>query len=60
MLNGQSLKVIQKDEKIWLRDRNGNYSQIIKTDIVGKNGVIHVIDAVVMPKAKKKYYNSHH
>lgn len=60
MLNGQSLKVIQKDGKIWLRDRNGNYSQIIKTDIVGKNGVIHVIDAVVMPKAKKKYYNSHH
>ena len=54
MLNGQSLKVIQKDGKIWLRDRNGNYSQIIKTDIVGKNGVIHVIDAVVMPKAKKK------
>lgn len=60
MLNGQTLKVIQKDGKIWLRDKNGNYSQIIKTDIVGKNGVIHVIDAVVMPKAKKKYYNSHH
>ncbi len=59
MLNGQSLKVIQKDGKIWLRDRNGNYSQIIKTDIVGKNGVIHVIDAVVMPKAKKRYYSSH-
>lgn len=59
MLNGQSLKIIQKDGKIWLRDRNGNYSQIIKTDIVGKNGVIHVIDAVVMPKAKKRYYSSH-
>lgn len=58
MLNGQSLKVIQKDGKIWLQDRKGNYSQIIKTDIVGKNGVIHVIDAVVMPKAKKRY--SHH
>ncbi len=60
MLNGQSLKVVQKNGKIWLQDKNGNYSQIIKTDIVGKNGVIHVIDAVVMPKAKKRYYNSHH
>ena len=58
MLNGQTLKVIQKDGKIWLKDRNGNYSQIVKTDIVGKNGVIHVIDAVVMPKSKKRY--SHH
>ena len=55
MLNGQSLKIIQKDGKIWLQDKNGKYSQIIKTDIVGKNGVIHVIDAVVMPKAKKRY-----
>ena len=60
MLNGQKLKVIKKDGKIWLRDKNGNYSQIVKTDIVGKNGVIHVIDAVVIPKAKRKYYNSHH
>lgn len=59
MLNGQSLKIIKKDGKIWLRDKNGNYSQIVKTDIVGKNGVIHVIDAVVMPKAKKKYYRHH-
>jgi uncharacterized surface protein with fasciclin (FAS1) repeats len=58
MLNGQTLKVIQKNGKIWLQDKNGNYSQIVKTDIVGKNGVIHVIDAVVMPK--KKRYNSHH
>ena len=60
MLNGQTLKIIKKNGKIWLQDRNGNYSQIVKTDIVGKNGVIHVIDAVVMPKAKKKYYRSNH
>jgi len=58
MLNGQTVKIIQKNGKIWLQDRNGNYSQIVKTDIVGKNGVIHVIDAVVMPK-KKKYYSHH-
>jgi uncharacterized surface protein with fasciclin (FAS1) repeats len=49
-LNGQVISVMEKDEKIWLKDTNGNYSEIIATDIMGSNGVIHVIDAVVMPK----------
>jgi uncharacterized surface protein with fasciclin (FAS1) repeats len=25
---------------------------VVKTDIVGTNGVIHVIDAVILPKAE--------
>jgi uncharacterized surface protein with fasciclin (FAS1) repeats len=49
-LNGQVLMVMQKDGKIWLKDANGNYSEIIATDVMGSNGVIHVIDTVVMPK----------
>ncbi|MCL4141393.1 UNVERIFIED_CONTAM: hypothetical protein GTU68_006612 [Idotea baltica] len=49
-LNGQTLTVLQKDGKIWLQDQNGNYSEIIATDVMGSNGVIHVIDSVVMPK----------
>lgn len=49
-LNGQELTVQQKDGKIWLKDQNGNYSEIIMTDVMGSNGVIHVIDSVVMPK----------
>jgi uncharacterized surface protein with fasciclin (FAS1) repeats len=49
-LNGQVLTVMQKDEKIWLKDTNGNYSEIIATDVNGSNGVIHVISTVVMPK----------
>lgn len=49
-LNGQVLTVIQKDEKIWLKDVNGNYSEIVATDVMGSNGVIHIIDSVVMPK----------
>ncbi len=48
-LNGQVLTVMQKDEKIWLKDTNGNYSEIIATDIMGSNGVIHVISTVVTP-----------
>lgn len=49
-LNGQVLNVIQKDGKIWLKDQNGNYSEIVATDVMGSNGVIHVINTVVMPK----------
>lgn len=49
-LNGQTLTVLQKDGKIWLEDQNGNYSEITATDVMGSNGVIHVIDSVVMPK----------
>ena len=47
-LNNQSLTVMQKDGKIWLMDSKGNYSEIIATDVMGSNGVIHVIDTVVM------------
>ena len=49
-LNGQTLTVMQKDGKIWLKDVNGNVSEIIATDVMGSNGVIHVIDTVAMPK----------
>ena len=48
-LNGQVLTVVQKDGKIWLKDTNGNYSEIVATDVMSSNGVIHVINAVVMP-----------
>ena len=43
-LNGQVINVMQKDGKIWLKDLNGNYSEIIATDVMGSNGVIHVIN----------------
>ena len=49
-LNGQELTVVQKSGKIWLQDQNGNYSEITATDVMGSNGVIHVINSVVMPK----------
>ena len=49
-LNGATLTVFQKDGKIWLKDQNGNYSEITATDVMASNGVIHVIDSVVMPK----------
>ena len=49
-LNGQLITVMEKDGKILLRDSKGNYSEISATDVMGSNGVIHVIDTVVMPE----------
>ena len=49
-LNGQIITITQKEGKIWLIDSKGNYSEISATDVMGSNGVIHVIDTVVMPK----------
>ncbi|EDP71698.1 hypothetical protein FBALC1_04402 [Flavobacteriales bacterium ALC-1] len=49
-LNGTILTVMQKDGKIWLKDQAGNYSEITATDVAASNGVIHIIDTVVMPK----------
>ena len=49
-LAGSKITVLQKDGKIWLQDANGNYSEIVSTDIMASNGVIHVISDVVMHK----------
>jgi uncharacterized surface protein with fasciclin (FAS1) repeats len=44
-LNGQSVAIAVKDGKVMVDNAN-----VIKTDIVCSNGVIHVIDAVILPK----------
>ena len=48
-LNGATLTAVSKDGGIYLKDQNGNYSKIAKTDVMASNGVIHVIEDVVMP-----------
>ena len=49
-LNGQTITAKSKDGKIYLEDSQGNMSEIIATDVTGSNGVIHVINSVVMPE----------
>lgn len=44
-VNGQSLKVMTKDGAVMIDN-----AKVVKADIVAKNGVIHVIDTVVLPK----------
>jgi uncharacterized surface protein with fasciclin (FAS1) repeats len=48
-LNGARLTAVQKKGGIYLKDSNGNYSKIAKTDVMASNGVIHIIEDVVMP-----------
>ena len=48
-VNGSKLTVTQKGDSILLKDSQGNYSAITAVDLKGSNGVIHVIDTVVLP-----------
>ena len=43
-VQGSDVKIAVKDGKVTVNGAN-----VVKTDIVSKNGVIHVIDAVIMP-----------
>ncbi|NBW96911.1 MAG: fasciclin domain-containing protein [Planctomycetia bacterium] len=43
-VNGKAAKVTVKDGTVMI-----DGAKVVKTDIVSKNGVIHVIDAVILP-----------
>jgi uncharacterized surface protein with fasciclin (FAS1) repeats len=47
-VQGSEVKITVKEGKVKVDDAN-----VVKTDILCKNGVIHVIDAVILPPAKK-------
>ena len=48
-VNGADLTIWQDGDNIKLKDTKGNYATITAVDLKGSNGVIHVIDTVVMP-----------
>ncbi len=45
-VNGQPLDIVVRGGKVYV-----NGAQVVTTDIVASNGVIHVIDAVLLPTA---------
>jgi len=47
-VNGQELKIMVKDGTVMVDN-----AKVTKTDIMCSNGVIHVIDTVLLPPAKK-------
>ena len=58
-LNGQKVKTVQGAEltvevsggKVALVDATGNRVNVVTTDVMASNGVIHVIDGVLLPSA---------
>jgi uncharacterized surface protein with fasciclin (FAS1) repeats len=44
-INGQSLKISTREGRVTIDD-----ARVTKTDIIASNGIIHVIDSVVLPR----------
>jgi len=49
-VNGGTITLSLVDGKVMLKDENGNMATVVMADVPASNGVIHAIDAVVMPK----------
>ncbi len=49
-VSGGKLVASIKEGKVVLTDEKGGVSTVVATDLTATNGVIHVIDAVVLPK----------
>src|SRR3954447_762412 len=48
-LEGGTMNISVADGKATITDGQGSVSNIVKTDVKAKNGVIHVIDTVLLP-----------
>ncbi len=49
---GGTLTATIENGKVVLVDENGGKAIVTATDLIGSNGVIHVIDTVLLPQAK--------
>lgn len=49
-VSGNKLVASIKQGKVTLTDENGNSATVVAADLTATNGVIHVIDTVVLPK----------
>jgi len=49
-INGQDLTAYIKDGNVIIEDAKGGQAQVITADLKGSNGVIHVTNAVSLPK----------
>jgi uncharacterized surface protein with fasciclin (FAS1) repeats len=50
-LSGGTLIAWMKDKKLYITDEKGGMSQVTIADVNQSNGVIHVIDSVLLPKS---------
>ena len=50
-VQGEKLTFMQDGNTVWVMDASGGKSQVTIADVFQKNGVIHVIDGVLLPKS---------
>lgn len=48
-VQGEELWVMQKGKKLWVKDAKGATAQVTISDVRQSNGMIHVVDHVLMP-----------
>ncbi|WP_428551970.1 fasciclin domain-containing protein [Pseudomonas edaphica] len=48
-VQGESLSVMLHDGKLWVEDAKGDKATVTIADVMQSNGVIHVIDTVMLP-----------
>ena len=49
-VSGGSLVASIKEDKVILTDEKGGVATVVATDLAASNGLVHVVDAVVLPK----------
>ena len=49
-VNGGNLTAMMMDGSVYISDENGNKAKVTASDLNNTNGIIHVIDSVVLPK----------
>jgi uncharacterized surface protein with fasciclin (FAS1) repeats len=49
-VSGGTLTAFMKGKELYITDENGGMSQVTTADVNQSNGVIHVVDAVLLPK----------
>ncbi len=50
-VEGSTITIDVSDAGVTITDGQGNTANVVQTDIEASNGVIHVIDAVLLPPA---------
>ncbi len=48
-VEGEPLTVMQSGKSLWVTDAKGNRAQVAIGDVLQSNGVIHVVDKVLLP-----------
>ena len=59
-LGGEVIDLIKTDEGGVLISYMGNEIKVVTADVMASNGVIHVIEEVILPEVTPNHYNNIH